>query len=421
MQLPLSDQINFGMAIAFVIKVIEKRLKIQFKNEVVTNSLNELNIDQIKIFFMLLGSELRTLTFSLPFETESYLRELIYAKIISHYCRHMEHFQCSGWSISDEGMKYISVLKKLKSLTLMNNFDVTGKYDVKFRNEIKINFFFSGEYICNMRNLINLTLLNCTRIKSEKMCQIFNNLKNLVYLDTRFCHLTKKNFKTIVDNLLMLKSFKFNTSHEDYNGISQLKSLEALEICMINAFSPPLSKSFFNHLVKHKAKQISELILINRGVFNSDIMVLCAKLKTLKLLYICGVSFDNEIFNNLIELTELRTLIISYSYFISNDQIIEILQRCQYLRHLKVTSCRTLTSELFPKIIKSLNTHHRFRIDGVCKRLKIFEIMEFEMEIFNDGMKISYKYMQPDEYEYKTNTLKINSANKINKFIINVL
>ncbi|XP_065358467.1 F-box and leucine-rich repeat protein 13-like [Calliphora vicina] len=390
--LPIGDRINLILSYQMFCHIFTLRLKIEYKSNLNTRFFNSLKTFQLKVLLFIIGAHIKNLIVEFPFEEKSYLKKQLYFKFLFKFCLNAENLSYNGWGVSDESIKSLRLLRNLKSLTIINNLDVTGKY------------------IHNLYGLEKLTLNNCTRIDSQYFGKIFKNLKNLLFLDIRNCkQLSTQNFQQILENLLQLNTLKLSTTHENFNCLTQLAKLKHLEICRNNILSAPISQDFLDNLQTYQAQQLEELKLIDYDSFDSEKAALVAKLKKLKVLHCICNPCDDEILNELSHLSELEELDINNSYFITNQSVLQLLTQCQKLRRLYLRSCGILTSDLIQNILMLLHHQRQLQIERVhiqAYNTLPFKISEMELEDSSDVLKLSYKYTNPD-YEHITEIIEI--------------
>ncbi|XP_037815532.1 dynein regulatory complex subunit 6-like [Lucilia sericata] len=391
--LPIGDRINMLLSYQPFSDILAKRLKIDYKSNLNTRFFNTLQTFQLQVLLSIIGAYVKNLKVELPFEEESYLMEFIYFKLLLTYCSNVESLKYYGWSVNDETIKSLSSLKRLKSLALINNPEITGNY------------------LCELKGLQELSLNNCTRIKTEYFEKIFQNLKYLKILDIRNCNnLSSQNYQTILENLKQLETLKMSTTEENYNSLAKLPNLRNLEIRRNNIISPSISKDFLHNLVKFQAEQLQELQVVEWAGFDAEKAALIAKLKGLKILHCKCNSIDDEILEKFSQLNELEELNINNCYFISNRAVLEVLRKCLKIKRLHLSSCGVLTTDVVPGILHLLKHQHQIptdRLQMVPESYKYSrKISDIAIEDSSDVLKLSYKYITSD-YEGLTQVIEI--------------
>ncbi|KAI8117660.1 F-box/LRR-repeat protein 2 [Lucilia cuprina] len=391
--LPIGDRINMILSYQPFSDIFAKRLKIDYKTNLNTKFFNTLQTFQLQVLLSIIGAYVKNLKVELPFEEESYLMEFIYFKFLLTYCSNVESLKYYGWSVNDETIKSLSSFKSLKSLTLINNSEITGNY------------------LYELKGLQELSLNNCTHIETENFEKIFQNLKQLKMLDIRNCNnLSTQNYKTILENLKQLETLKVSTSQENYNSLAKLPNLRKLKIQRNNIISPAISKEFLNNLVKFQAEQLEQLQVVDYAGFDAEKAALIAKLKNLKILHCKCNSIDDEILEKFSQLNELVELDINNCYFITNRMVLQLLRKCLKLKRLNLRYCGVLTHDLVSSILQLLKLQHQIPLDRLQRDLESNrfsdKISDITLEDSYDFLKLSYKYITAD-FEGRTQVIEI--------------
>ncbi|KAM7352180.1 uncharacterized protein ACRADG_004815 isoform 2-T5 [Cochliomyia hominivorax] len=327
--LSLSDRINFALSCQFLYDICTRRLQMDFKSNLTTHFFNTLRAFQVKVLLAILGPYTRKLVIEFPFEEETYVREKVYFKLLQIFCNNVEILKFNGWSVGDDVTKWLSKLKNLKSLSIVNNTDMTGKY------------------ICNLHNLQELSLNNCSRIEPQNFEKIFTNLKKLRSLDIRNCHqLTSLHYQQISENLLELQSLQISTTSENFNCLTKLPHLLELEVWRNNILCSPITEKFLQHLAYDQADNLEKLKIVDCASMDSEKTLLISQLKKLKTLHCITNSFTDEMLEHFGELKELEELYVYDCYFISDKSFLTILQNCPKLRNINLGSCNIVSSQI---------------------------------------------------------------------------
>lgn len=226
----------------------------------------------------------------------------------------------------------------------------------------------------------------CFYIEPNHFQDICENLKNLKYLDIRYCmQLKSRNFQHILENLIKLETLKFTNTEENFNSICRLPELKVLEINSYNY--QEFTDSFLQELVNHQTNQLLEFKMYNINLSYQQISLI-AKLKNLKVLYCChNYRLNDDGLEKLSQLTKLKEIDFNNCDYISNKGILKLLEHCHELKKLNLVDCELLPSDFISDILKLLQDQY----DNNIRKDRVHLIIE-DIDVFRNLKEVSKLY-----------------------------
>ncbi|XP_053952411.1 uncharacterized protein LOC128859495 [Anastrepha ludens] len=284
-----------------------------------------------------------------------------------HLLRELHFHRCDLHDLSIQSLQYLT---QLESLTLSDNWKITGKF-MKSLVQLKV-----------------LNLYNCSNIKTSNLIKICRSMPNLKSLDIRHCErLSPIFFNSMAEHCPQLEILKISCPYEH---VSLLPRLKHLELILDTSLSGSHTQIFFK-LVENKSQQLETLKIYGTNSINPQEISFISKLKNLKSLYCANnQAIDTNALRKLCQLEQLEELVIRNSGNITNEALIKLLRSCKHLRHLKIEFCEQITCEFVLEAINILKD----RKDG--SQLP-FVLFVYGTSIDKYGMSECQKYMEAEK------------------------
>ncbi|XP_053965268.1 uncharacterized protein LOC128867791 [Anastrepha ludens] len=275
--------------------------------------------------------------------------------------------------IDDLSIQSLQYLTQLESLTLSENYELTGKF---------------------MNSLVQLKYLNlygCRNIQTSNLVEICCSMPNLKSLDIRRCErLSPIFFDTMAEHCQQLETLKMSCPDFPYEHVTLLPRLKHIELLLHTSFSVSHTQIFLK-LIENKSQQLESLKIYGKNSINPQEISFISKLEKLKSLY-CpnNPAIDDNALRKLCQLEQLEELVIKNSGDITNEALIKLLQSCKRLRHLNIQFCKKITCEFVLEAINILK-------DRKDRSHLPFVLFVYGTSIDKYGMSECQKYMEAEK------------------------
>ncbi|XP_058984971.1 uncharacterized protein LOC131805609 isoform X3 [Musca domestica] len=352
--LPMKDKIQLARSCSRLRNVFEMHSKIEYKRFALCD-LDNLTLWQTRQFLEMAGPQIERLDGPVPYKQVNRIMEFLglFCTNVKTVCIDGNHLKPSilckllrkmtnveTLELNDTGLCDFSIpvlknLPGLKSLSLNENCELTGKY------------------IKELKTISSLSLNGCRRLTSHhllKICESLTELHNLELLDCPI-QLTL-DFSELVKHLSNLETLKINTPYSKQSQlVATLPKLKHLTLCS----EIDIPASFFEELVKHQSHQLESLFVEARNWINLEKATKISELKKLKRLS-CQ---NNELLNNeclekLAVLSQLEELNIRNCSNFSERVLLDLIKSCPKLHTLDIRNCKHLKESFANDLLKLL-------------------------------------------------------------------
>ncbi|XP_054727651.1 dynein regulatory complex subunit 6-like [Anastrepha obliqua] len=387
--LGLRDQIRFARVcnrFEEIFKMLSRRAYKRFE----FRKLLGMTFWEIRDFFHFAGKNIEKTTGGIPFKHRQHIIQLIRTccvnlkRITLYYCeikpdclkklfrsfpllRELNVTSCDLHDLSIQSLQYLT---QLESLTLSDNWEITGKF-IKSLVQLKV-----------------LNLCGCKNIKTSHLIEMCRSMPNLKSLDIRRCErLSPIFYDSMAEHCPQLEILKISCPDFPYEHVSLLPRLKHIELLLDTSFSVSHTQIFFK-LVENKSQQLETLKIYGKNSINPQEISFISKLKKLKSIYFGNnQAIDANALQKLYQLEQLEELFIRNSWNLTNEALIKLLRSYKHLRHLNIEYCRQITCEFVLEAINILKD----RKDG--SQLP-FVLFVYRTSIDKYGMSECQKYME---------------------------
>ncbi|XP_004517515.1 F-box/LRR-repeat protein 14 isoform X2 [Ceratitis capitata] len=352
--LMLSDQMRFARVCRRFQDIFENICKREFKTLHLDN-LSRLTLWEKRDFLRLAGKNILYLRGNIPYQKKDRVLEFICTscpnlqriafdntklrtgdikKFVSSFPQ-LREFSLSGCGVSDEALRQLKNCKNLRSVNILGNYEITGKYikEMLQIEELSING-------CNNINLITLQEICIALTKLSSL-----DIRRYQRVNSQFVAALSTNSK----NLEVLKMSAPDVFYEQISLLPQLKHLELL--CRIQ--SPLNQDQLMSSLVTHKRDQLEVLKLSNAALSDQQINSI-SELKHLRTLHITRSNFiDDSALLKFSKLEQLEELTVR-GCNVTDSGVMTMLKKCTKLRTINVQSCKRITEKLVNDAIEFL-------------------------------------------------------------------
>ncbi|XP_065368477.1 uncharacterized protein LOC135960972 isoform X2 [Calliphora vicina] len=419
-ELTLNDQVNFALTCQRFCEIFKMVSHVQYAH-LTTELFSTLSKFKMKVFLHLVGSQIKSLVIDFVYGLRSTNIELKFIKFLGKFCKNVEKLKIDGCNLHINKVRALITYMPLIEEFELNNVEINVTLikflkmlkNLKFLN-IKDNSDITGKNIYVLSDLEKLCLYGCQNIGPWHFKKICEHLKNLHYLDIRYCDLLKADdFEHIQQYLLQLETLKISTTSESFNSIAHLPKLKHLEIKDYHQIY--VNADFFRVLAQHQAENLEELLLVDLVCFSLEIASLVAELKKLKLLYCSGYGIDDDSLKKFSQITGLEELNIPKCNAITDRGVVQFLERVVKLKRLNLTNCDALTPDLIRNVYQLLIEQRarylrtdRLHLTITSTDLFICVINELGLDKPSDVLKITLDYGQnKSNYNFENNDIGV--------------
>lgn len=267
---------------------------------------------------------------------------------------HLQDLQLRACALNNTGLLGLKHLKKLKSLDLSDNRQLTG---------LNMN--------CLPASIESLTLTNCNGFKSQYLSKICRALPKLRELHMKSVYTITTGFQQVITckcgRALEELTISSNPTNE-YEHIAKLPRLKKIVLYSVEQ-GVPLRIQLLPWLVEHKAKQLVHFETRGQNSINPEML---PHINGLSALHTLVMPHNNNIGEPQLEVLKLQHLeLINLKYWpqLTNTAVLRLLLNCPKLQVLHLEECPRLTEKLLHDIIFKVRLH--VRLKKVQRRLPI--------------------------------------------------